>query len=236
MYWKPGGKRQKKSHLLPRWVGQFLLARGERRAHSPGMATGAGPGCLQLPSEKILGHPPPSRLIKQARSHLSWAVVWSILLYCEGKGRLGFPPFPIPCQSIKVQVLFILPSKENTMALVTKASLWPCTLRVLTHRPKRPGWCNSHLETEDLLPFKSTPTLPPSSNGARLSPQAVSKCANSMNYLSRIIIFLSQEARYSASLTKSLNITLLFHLDGDQRKAQQLIIMEFYVQMEIHQG
>ena len=57
-----------------------------------------------------------------------------------------------------------------------------------------------------------------------------------MNYLSRIIIFLSQEARYSVSLIQTLNITLLFHLDGDQRKAQQLIIMEFYVQMEIYQG
>lgn len=85
-------------------------------------------------------------------------------------------------------------------------------------------------------PIQVNPKRPPSSKGGRLSPQAVSECANSMNYLSRIIIFLSQEARYSASLTQTLNITLLFHLDGDQRKAQQLIIMEFYVQMEIHQG
>lgn len=83
--------------------------------------------------------------------------------------------------------------------------------------------------------MKSIPKLPPSSKEARLSPQAVSECANSMNYLSRIIIFLSQEARYSVSLIGALNITLLFHLDGDQRKAQQLIIMEFYVQMEIYQ-
>lgn len=54
-----------------------------------------------------------------------------------------------------------------------------------------------------------------------------------MNYLSRIIIFLSQKARYSVSQIQTLNIILLFHSDGDQRKAQQLIIVEFYVQKYI---
>lgn len=63
-------------------------------------------------------------------------------------------------------------------------------------RPKKPGWYNTYPESKDLLPFKSIPKLPPSSKEASLSPQAVSECANSMNYLSRIIIFLSQEARY----------------------------------------
>lgn len=103
-------------------------------------------------------------------------------------------------------------------------------------RPKQPGWYNIYPEPKDLLPFKSIPKLPPSSKEASLSPQAVSQCANSMNYLSRIIIFLSQEARYPFSWKQTSNISPLFQLDRDQRKAQQLLIVEFSVQMEIYHG
>lgn len=45
-------------------------------------------------------------------------------------------------------------------------------------------------------PIQVNPQTPTEFKGSKPEPQAVSECANSMNYLSRIIIFLSQEARY----------------------------------------
>lgn len=128
MYWKPEGKSEvggEKSHLLPCSIRQLLLEYSSA-GYNP---SPAGPHQSPRPREQHWDQGgmerrgmcvPPSTEANPARISLILAVVTAILSCRLVQDQLGVSAFT-PHQSIKVEILLILASKENPAGLVSKA-------------------------------------------------------------------------------------------------------------------